>query len=156
MIDGKREPVQIPACDVEVIAPISLRIDSLERLSKGIGSLESLLNVDRRTLSGHEACFRELLENGDGRYLTIELEEIACIVDPEVFYSHLAELLRFFDGSNSETARDAWRSLAELDLTRPIISPKDFDERPDLTTEDYRNLENLLGSSYIRPTTWPE
>jgi hypothetical protein len=144
-VDGER---------VYAAAPISSRELCLDRLSDGIERFENLFSWHGK-LAEYTACLHELLEGTLGEYVTIELEEIACLTDgTERFTERLRNIFSYLEGNEAPNAKEDLESMGGVDPRLPIYSPKGIYNRNDLIEADFRQAVCLIGGEHMRDIPW--
>ncbi len=142
--------------EVVATAPISSRELCLDRFSTQLARLTQLIAIPGEVLDDYGRFLRLALENAEGEFVTIELDEIACMGDEAKFYHNLLIVLLALGGKEKLGARDACLSFGDLDLSRRILPASGFFARGGAAKEDYRNHECLIGSRHLRPVPWEE
>ncbi len=121
----------VGADEVVATAPISSRELCLDRFSEKLPRLARLLAIPEEVLDDYGRLLRLALENAEGEFVTIELEEIACMGDDAKFYRDLLVVLLALDGNDQPGARDACLSFGDLDLSRRLLPASGFYYRDD-------------------------
>ena len=103
---------------VVATAPISSRELCLDRFSTQLARLTQLIAIPGEVLDDYGRFLRLALENAEGEFATIELDEIACMGDEAKFYHNLLIVLLALGGKEKLGARDACLSFGDLDLSR--------------------------------------
>lgn len=111
-------------------------------------------------LAGYASFLRQALSDVHFDYVTIELQEIACMSDPEqAYYDEVRAALAGIDVDRTPAAKRRLVKLAQLRNLQRFPSPRlliDDLEGPD---DDYWNFCRVLGagaagSGFGRPVPW--
>jgi hypothetical protein len=153
-VDLRTDTFEVGGTTITEPAPLTTRQDALGRLSESVPRLESALGLAAGALAEYGACVHELLTSAVGKYVTIELQEIAYLSKPDVFYADVARALRVLAGDEIAGAGDAVLLGSDFDVKRQIHAPRTFFTLNGLEEGDYRNFECLLGASHERAVPW--
>ena len=136
-------------------APLTTREQALARLPAAVERLD-LLFADHGTLQPHAAALRTAIDgiDADVPFLAIDLSEIACLSDPDKFYSQVQSALRYFAGEDIPDPQNLLVEITGLVLKRRKFHPPEAFHEKDLPAADYKNLDHLIGSSYHEIVPW--
>ena len=127
---------------------------ALAQLDAALPALHSIFEGAGR-LDDHAALLREGVASMPGRFVTIELYEIAVLIDEEEFYRDLRAALGSLDRA-ADLAADRARlvNLAQLREGRPFPPARLVVDGLDAPDDDWWNHSRLLGTRYLRPVPW--
>jgi hypothetical protein len=139
---------------IEVTAPLAPRERALAQLDAAVPALHSIFD-GAGPLDEHAALLREAVASMPGRFVTIELYEIAVLTDEEKFYRDLRDALGSLDGPG-DLAEDRARltDLAQLREGRPFPPARLVVDGLDAPDDDWWNHSRLLGTCFLRPVPW--
>jgi hypothetical protein len=137
---------------VEATAPLAPKERALAQLDAALPALHEIFAGAGR-LDDHAALLRQGVESMPGRFVTIELYEIAVLIDEEAFYRDLRAALGGLDRPGTQD-RARLTELAQLREGRPFPPARLVLDGPDAPDDDLWNHSRLLGVSYLRPVPW--
>jgi len=100
---------------------------------------------------------RSTIEAADSKFVTVEMEEIACMGDEEGFYDQFRAALAGIGGDYSTEARSRLIDIAQFEkLTRfpPARLQLDAFSGQKFHDEDYSNHCRVFGAGWVRPVAW--
>jgi hypothetical protein len=140
--------------DLGDAAPFARTSEALARLDAGVARLEKAL-PGIGPLAGHAELFREVFRKTRGKYVTIELEEIAWLArSRRGFDSQLRRSLAYLAGAQVRGARAALRALSGVDPKRRLVPPHELFARRRATKADLVACMTAVGTSFIREVPW--
>lgn len=135
-------------------APVVSARTALARLAAGVARLEALF-PRAGSLAGHRDALAAAIGGAKGRYLTIDLHEIAVLWSRRAdFDAALARALRYVGGEAVPGARATVLQLSQLHAGRPFPPASGLYDRPRVLRADAENLARLLGGEVVRPLAW--
>lgn len=141
---------------VEATAPLAPKERALVQLDAALPALHSIFNGAGR-LDEHAALLRQGVESMPGRFVTIELYEIAVMIDEEKYYRDLRNALGSLDKPGNLAAdRARLTDLAQLREERPFPPARLVIDGLDAPDDDWWNHTRLLGASFLRPVPWED
>jgi len=127
----------------------------LAQLDAALPALHRLFGDEGR-LDEHVALLRQGVAEAPGRFVTIELEEIAVMhSSTEEYYAMLRDALASLDEPTDVTAdRERLVGLAQLRPGRPFPPARLVLDGLDAPDDDWWNHSRLLGTRYLRAVPW--
>ena len=135
-------------------APVVHREQVAQRLAEAVPRIEGLF-VSADALPEYVAMFQQAIDAVDEEYpfLTIELQEVACMVDPQPYYRQVEKILQYMAGAEVGDVKKLLAELCAIQFDRPLPSPNDFAMK-DMPEEEWENLTWLLGGEEFRDLPW--
>ncbi|MDN3355779.1 hypothetical protein [Actinomadura sp. DC4] len=137
---------------IEATAPLAPKGRALAQLDAALPSLHEIFDGAGR-LDDHAALLRQGVEEMPGRFVTIELYEIAVLIDERTFYRDLRAALGGLDRPGPP-GRARLADLAQLREGRPFPPARLVLDGLDASDDDCWNHSRLLGVSFLRPVPW--
>jgi hypothetical protein len=137
---------------IEATAPLAPKERALAQLDAAVPALHEIFDGAGR-LDDHAALLRQGVQSMPGRFVTIELYEIAALIDEETFYRDLKDALGGLDRPGTKD-RARLTELAQLREGRPFPPARLVLDGLDAPDDDWWNHSRLLGVSYLRPVPW--
>jgi hypothetical protein len=137
---------------IEATAPLAPKERALAQLDAALPALHEIFDGAGR-LDDHAALMRQGVESMPGRFVTIELYEIAVLIDEETYYRDLRAALGGLDRPGTAD-RARLTDLAQLREGRPFPPARLVLDGLDAPDDDWWNHSRLLGASYLRPVPW--
>ncbi|GAA4637584.1 hypothetical protein GCM10023196_091960 [Actinoallomurus vinaceus] len=139
---------------IEATAPLAPKERALAQLDAALPALNRIFDGAGR-LDDHAALLREGVASMPGRSVTIELYEIAVLIDDEQFYQNLRAGLGSLDQPGDLAAdRSRLTDLAQLREGRPFPPARLVLDGLDAPDDDDWNHTRLLGTCFLRPVPW--
>jgi hypothetical protein len=135
-------------------APVVARSKVAARLKEAVPRIEAVFPKNG-SLKHHSKALADAVKPVDKRFrwLTMELQEVASMIDAKKFYASVEKALQFMGGEEVPKARDLLVELSDIHADRKFHPPSAFAEG-DLEDEDEQNLVRLLGDELMRPVPW--
>lgn len=135
-------------------APVVNRSQVVARLEEATSRLESMF-PQNGPLREHSRLLGTAISEIDPafQYVTIEMEEIACLGVPRDFHGTFRRLLQFMGGLEMPDAREVLEQITSIHSDREFVPVSRFAEA-DLPNEDWENLARLLGAEHHRDLPW--
>ncbi len=135
-------------------APVVNRSQVVARLEEAIPRIESVFPQNGPLLEHARLLGTAISEIEPAyQYVTIEMEEIACLGVPRDFHGTFRRLLQFMGGVEMPDAREALEQITSIHADREFVPVSRFAET-DLPNEDWENLARLLGDEHYRDLPW--
>jgi hypothetical protein len=160
--DIVRRTFTVDGDDVFTEAPLVMRTKAIRQLQEAIPYFARLF-ASEGSVDEYAAFLRQALESVTHQYVTIELEEIACLTNPEqAFYDSFRTALAAIGTDYSAAAKArfceiaAFRDLKRLPPARLLLEePEDFEA----TDDDFWNHCRVCGAGESeagigRPVPW--
>ena len=143
-IDGDTVTGVAPVADVETAAA-QLR--------------QSATTYDQMFPDGHFADYCDLLAEAvtsiGRKYVTVEMEEIACMDDPDEFYDDFRLALRSFAGVESiADGRDKLITISEVNTQVTIPTARCMLDHAGVSDDQLDTHSRIIGCAWIRPVPW--
>lgn len=89
------------------------------------------------------------------KYVTIEMQEIADLSEPEVFYDDCRIVMGMLAGDESiADAREKLVMFEDIDEITDVPSARCAINNPNASEDDLANLSRIMGTSLVRPVPW--
>lgn len=137
---------------IEATAPLAPKERALAQLDAALPALHEIFDGAGR-LDDHAALLRQGVQSMPGRFVTIELYEIAVLIDEETYYRDLRDALGGLDRPGTKD-RARLTDLAQLREGRPFPPARLVLDGLDAPVDDGWNHSRLLGVSFLRPVPW--
>lgn len=135
-------------------APVVATRTALARLPTAAARLERLF-PDGGALAPHAAALAAAIAAAPGRYLTIELDEVAGLWPSRArFDAALARALQIVVGADRRGARSSLVRLSGVHADRPWPPAQGLYDRPRVARADAENLARLIGAEHLRRLPW--
>lgn len=135
-------------------APVVAARTGLGRLPAAARRLERLFPRGG-ALAAHAAALAAAIAAAPGRYLTIELEEIAGLWPRRArFDAALDQALACFAGADVRGIRSVLVRLSGVHADRPWPAAHGLYDRPRVARADAENLARLIGAEHLRRLPW--
>ncbi|GAB3990393.1 hypothetical protein GCM10029978_118160 [Actinoallomurus acanthiterrae] len=139
---------------IEATAPLAPKERALAQLDAALPALHRIFDGAGR-LDDYAALLKEGVASMPGRSVTIELYEIAVLIDDERFYRDLRTALGSLDQPGDLAAdRARLTDLAQLREGRPFPPARMLLDGLDAPADDEWNHTRLLGVGFLRPVPW--
>jgi hypothetical protein len=152
--DLRKDRLFVDGKHYEEPAPVTTREEALAYLPEAVPRLEAGLGLPKGSLREHGDCMAEMVGTAAGKYVALDLAEIAYTNYPDAFYDKLTQALRFLGGMPVNRPLEALLLESDFDVGRRIYPPRSIEKVSGLSEEDWRNFNCLLGQGYIRPVPW--
>ncbi|SDK80320.1 hypothetical protein SAMN05216298_1430 [Glycomyces sambucus] len=139
---------------VEAVAPLTAKERALAQLDAAVPVLNRLF--PEGPLDEHAAMLRRAVAEAPGAHLTIELDEIEAMWEPDTFQPALRAALAGLDEPGEPKAdRARLVELAQLREGRPFPSALALlGDQNGIEDDDYWNLVRLLGAGFSAAVPW--
>lgn len=137
-------------------APITKKAAALDNLTEAIPVLNSLFEAEG-SLEDYAEYLSQALNSAPGRYVTIELDEIACLWDPDedAFTHELTLALKFLQTQRGpKAARKRFTAIAQLKAGVPFPPARCYLDEQQISSDQCWNHGHLIGSGWERPVPW--
>jgi hypothetical protein len=135
-------------------APVAPVETALRQLRSAMPQLRKMFET-QGSFDGYPEMLSEAIASTRRGYVTIELEEIACMSDPEQFYEDVEVALAAIDGSESvETGREKLIAISEIPKEAKFPSPRCIVDASPASDEEMDAHFRILGAKYIRNVPW--
>lgn len=129
-------------------APVVARTKALRRLEETTELIDAACAKKHGSIESHRDALLKALSKYRGKYLTIELQEIAYLASkPAKYYEQFAAALESLAGGAPAEMRKRLFKIAELDLSVSF-------ELNGNTSKSELVLGRLLGASHLNPVPW--
>lgn len=140
--------------DVTVTAPVTTLAKGLKQLSAAIPRLEAVF-AKSGSLGLHAALLKQALQEPGGKYITIELDEIAALASSrKAFDKQVRDALQALDKGTPAEAKKRLVKVSQVDARRTFLAPAELMAQQKPAAADLVNLERLLGTEHFRPVPW--
>jgi hypothetical protein len=152
----RTETLTVDEEEVQVIAPIVAVDIACSQLEAAMPLLSQMFST-QHSLPDYVRLLSEAIRSTGLRFVTLESEEIACLGDPESFYSYLRYALAVFSGTAPvPVGRKALLNLSELDANVPFPHATCLKEGLPVTHAQIEAVTRIVGTSWLRPVPWEE
>jgi ankyrin repeat protein len=135
-------------------APVTSLEQGLKQLAAAATRLEEVFSKNG-PLHTHAALLEKALRGSGGKYVTIELDEIAALASSrKAFDQQLRDALQSLASGSTTDSKKRLVKLTHVDARRPFIAPAELMAQKKPTTADLANLECLLGTAHFRDVPW--
>jgi hypothetical protein len=142
--------------DVRECAPLTRKVDALARFEGAVARIEKAY-PRIGTLRAHAAPLRSMLNSARGRFVTIELDEIAWLARSRSgFDKRLSRALEYLSGSDIPRISRTLTSLSGVDPSRPLIPPTELFARSRPLKADLFQCMRVVGTSFLRDVPWED
>jgi hypothetical protein len=154
--DVRSKVFQVDGQPVTGTAPVVRKTVAFKQLTRALTALNRLFRVEG-PLDGYAEMLRAAVADAPGKFVTIELEEIAGIWTPDAkdFYRQLARALGRLElrrALMADRQRLLW--ISQLRPGKRFPSARCFLDGHQVTDDDCVNHCRLLGTAMIRPVPW--
>lgn len=136
-------------------APLTTREQAMANLQAAVPRLNDALRA-WVAIDKHAALMQTLLAGSTGKYVSIELEEIDCMMEPGELRASMERIMDWLAGSpvpTSEIIREFFEVVPQFQ-NAAFPPARSWADGPNLSREEAINLANLLGVSHFRPVPW--
>jgi hypothetical protein len=136
------------------VAPVVDVPTALTQLNDAVAKLNKMFEK-QGSFDDYAALLGEAIRSTGRKYVTIEMEEIACMGDPDEFYEDVKEALRAFTGEAAlKVGSDKLVKISEIptNVTFPTARCLLGDQKT--SDEAIDALSRIIGCSYIRKVPW--
>lgn len=150
-VTGERREEAEQDEDFDVSAPLVDISIALAQLAAATPRLSHLFDTD---LQPHAVLLAQAIESGERKFITIELDEIEALWEPDTFWPTLTAALASFDVPGDD-AQDRQR-FVELSSLRaaPIPAADVLFGSIEPPADEQWNFARALGVGFIRPVPW--
>ena len=173
--DMQRQKIKVQGTASEGRAPIARKSQALTRLQDSVAILNALFSPEG-PVDEYIRLLREALIAAPGKFVTIELDEVAqSLLGSESYFRGLTKALKYVDGANwglksahSPTikpmfqrtsgevakARNVLAKISGLRLYRPFPDARCKLQDHDISEDMEWNFTRLIGESFTRDVPW--
>ena len=120
---------------------------------------QSAATFDQMFPGGQFTDYCSLLTEGvvsiGRKYVTIEMEEIACLTDPDEFYDDCRLAMRALAGADTiAEGRDKLIAISEINTQANIPPARCMLDKPTVSDDEIETHSRIIGCGWIRPVPW--
>ncbi|MEX2175090.1 MAG: hypothetical protein WD872_12065 [Pirellulaceae bacterium] len=152
--DLKAQQFEMEGERVDLKAPLARTQKALAQLEAAQEILQTMF-ADQTSVMDYCALLREAVTGVQREWITIELDEVASMGDPDTFFAYLELALRALGGEVPHgVGRTALLRLAELEPATRFPEIQLLMEQSRATNEESLTVSQILGCSWLRPVPW--
>src|SRR5262249_41709654 len=107
------------------------------------------------TIDDYAELLSQAIGSADRSYVTIEIEEIACMGDPEEFYEQMRAALRALNGEASvSVGRENLVRISEIADNVAFPKAKCLVGNEKVSDEEIEAHSRIIGCSFTRKVPW--
>ena len=152
--DMRAQVVTTDSGSVEVIAPIAEVPTAIRQLEISLTTLKQMF-ASRGDLGDYVRLLHKGIVAEPRKYITIELDEIAQMGDPDAFFAYIRYALGAFAGDfPAAVGRTSRLKLSEIDEHTLFPPAECLINGDSVSDNEVRAHSQILGCSWIRPVPW--
>jgi hypothetical protein len=152
--DLVKETIESDGYTYNVVSPLTETDKALENLEKSEAFLCDLFRPESLTKEYFE-MLKEAISSAGKKYVTVEIQEIACMDGEEEYYKNFKEAIRLIERQEiNETTRQSILTITDLRLKKIFPKADIFVNNQNFTDDEGWNHARLLGAGLFREVPW--
>ncbi len=154
--DMRTQVFEVEGQQVTTTAPITRKALAFEQLARALPTLNRMFRAEG-PLDGYAELLRTAVADAPGRFVTIEMEEIAGLwtPDPADFYRQFSTAIGRLELSRTRAAnRERLLCISKLWEVKRFPPARCFLDKLEVSGDDTVTHCRLIGASWFRPVPW--